>query len=338
MSTDRGGRARWRAWWRRWRSVAWGGVVLVAVLGVVLLVLGPVSWLVAGDTVRSLHGKERADAVNTVRQTVLAGATGATVFAGLVYTARTYLLSRRGQVTERFRTAVQHLASETVELRLGGVYGLEHVLSESSQEHAAVVSVLAAFIRNRTQPEPAPTRDLRPPEERNADRPLPVWGTQPPPDVQAAIDVLARRPERHEPRRVDLRDAVLCGLLLRAFEFDGAPRLDRAFLTYADLRRADLRGARLHGAILNFADLRHAMLRGARLDGAALHQADLRGAGLEEAVLRGADLTGADLRDCTGLTEPQLADALIDESTQLPPALADFAAGRLRDGDAPEPP
>ncbi|WP_274918301.1 hypothetical protein [Streptomyces sp. WZ-12] len=41
----------------------------MTVLGVVPLVLGPVSWLVAGDTVRSLHGRERADAVNAVRQT-----------------------------------------------------------------------------------------------------------------------------------------------------------------------------------------------------------------------------------------------------------------------------
>ncbi|MFF2431689.1 pentapeptide repeat-containing protein [Streptomyces mirabilis] len=310
----------------------------MSVLGAALLVLGPVSWLVAGDTVSSLRGKERADAVNAVRQTVLATVTGATVFVGLFYTVRTYLLSRRGQVTERFRTAVQHLASDTVELRLGGVYGLEHVLSESPQEHVAVVSVLAAFVRHRTRPDPAPAVDLTLPEARNADRPLLPQGTQPPPDIQAAIDVLARRPERHEPRRIDLRDAVLCGLLLRGFEFDGAPRLDRAFLTHADLRRADLRGTRFQGAVLNFADLRQAALHGACLDGALLHQADLRGAGVAGAVLRGTDLTGADLRNCDGLTEEQLRDARIDDSTRLPPGLAEVVARRAQDGGSPTPP
>ncbi|MGI5508613.1 pentapeptide repeat-containing protein [Streptomyces sp. CA-106131] len=338
MSAEGARRARWRVWWRRWRRVAWGGIVVVGVLGAVLLVLGPVSWLVAGDTVSSLRGKERADAVNAVRQTVLATVTGATVFVGLFYTARTYLLSRRGQVTERFRTAIQHLASDTMELRLGGVYGLEHVLSESPHEHAAVVSVLAAFVRHSTRPDPAPAADLTLPETRNAGRPSLPQGTQPSPDVQAAVDVLARRPERHEPRRIDLGDAALCGLFLRGFEFDGAPRLDRVFLTHADLRSADLRGSRLQGAVLNFADLRQAALHGARLDGALLHRADLRGAGVSGAVLKGADLTGADLRNCDGLTEEQLADARIDDSTRLPPALAELAARRAQDDGSPTPP
>lgn len=309
----------------RWRPLAWGGAVVVGGVVAVLLLLGPVSWLVAGGTVRSLQGKDRADAVNAVRQTVLASVGGATVFAGLFYTARGYLLSRRGQVTERFRAAVQHLAADTPELRLGGVYGLEHVLAESAQEHGSVVSVLAAFVRHRTRPDPALGPDLELPEVRNSGRPpLPhgPQGTEPPPDVQAAVDVLARRPQRHEPRRMDLRDAVLPGLLLRGFEFDGAPRLDRALLTSADLRRADLRGAELRGAVLNFTDLRRSLLHGARLDGAHLHRADLRGADLSGAVLTDADLTGADLRECAGLTRDQLAGATTDATTRLPPELA----------------
>lgn len=65
-----------------------GSAAGVAVaLGAILIALGPLSWLVAGDAVRALHGKERADALNAVRQTVLAAMAGTMVLLGLVFTA-----------------------------------------------------------------------------------------------------------------------------------------------------------------------------------------------------------------------------------------------------------
>lgn len=304
---------------------------LLGLIGSVLLILGPLSWLVAGDSVRALKGKDQADALNAVRQTVLAAFAGVTVFASLAYTARTYVLSRRGQVTDRFRSAVEQLASAELEIRIGGIYSLEHVLAESSQDHMAVVSVLAAYIRNRTNA--APVSAGRLPEDRNADRPLPAWGTQPARDVQATIDVLARRPHRHEPRRIDLRGAVLIGLTLRSFEFTEAPRLSPMFLTSADLRRADLRGTDFKRTILNGADLRRAWLHDTRLAGVSLHGADLRETTLTNADLRGADLGAADLRDATGLVAGQLATAFIDAETTLPDELAadPWIAARLAD-------
>ena len=69
--------------------------------------------------------------------------------------------------------------------------------------------------------------------------------------------------------------------------------LSGAYLHGADLRRANLSGANLHAAYLRGADLREANLRGADLFGANLHRADLRGADLHEADLYGADLSGA---------------------------------------------
>ncbi|MEV0317145.1 hypothetical protein ACIBKX_36655 [Streptomyces sp. NPDC050658] len=129
-------------------SLTVGAAVAV---GAILVVLGPVSWWVAGDTVQGLHGKERADALNAVRQTLLAAMGGASVLLGLGYTARTYQLSRRGQVTERFSTAIGQLASDKLEERLGAVYGLEHVMAESPQDHATVVGVLSAFVRENAR-------------------------------------------------------------------------------------------------------------------------------------------------------------------------------------------
>lgn len=321
--------------WRRGCRWVLGLAGAAAVTGGVLLILGPLSWLVAGGSVRALHGKDRADAVNAVRQTVLAAFAGATVFASLAYTARSYVLTRRGQVTERFRASVEQLASPHTEVRLGGIYSLEHVLTESEQDHDAVVGVLAAYVRNRTGaalgPSAGPSAGL--PAVRNAGRPVPEWGTQPPQDVQAAVEVLARRPPRAEARRVDLRGAALVGLSLRAFEFAAPPRLSPMFLTWADLRRADLRGADFQRSILNSADLRAAVLAGARLGGVPLVGADLREANLADADLRDADLGRADLRDATGLTAGQLAGAHLDAGTRLPAELAadPWVAARLAD-------
>ncbi|EAD8625528.1 pentapeptide repeat-containing protein [Listeria monocytogenes] len=75
---------------------------------------------------------------------------------------------------------------------------------------------------------------------------------------------------------------------------------ERANLSYADLRRADLSGANLRGANLSYADLRRADLSGANLRGANLRRAnlsyaDLRRADLSCANLRVANLSYADL-------------------------------------------
>ncbi|EAC9108721.1 pentapeptide repeat-containing protein [Listeria monocytogenes] len=75
---------------------------------------------------------------------------------------------------------------------------------------------------------------------------------------------------------------------------------ERANLSYADLRRADLSGANLRGANLSYADLRRADLSGANLRGANLRRAnlsyaDLSCADLSCANLRVANLSYADL-------------------------------------------
>jgi hypothetical protein len=75
---------------------------LAVVLGMLALLLGPITTWVAGDRVVALRGKDAADAVNAVRQTLLATAAGLAAVVGLAFTARTFYLSRRGQVTDRY--------------------------------------------------------------------------------------------------------------------------------------------------------------------------------------------------------------------------------------------
>jgi uncharacterized protein YjbI with pentapeptide repeats len=218
------------------------------------------------------------------------------VGTGLLYTARNYRLSRRGQVTDRFTIALERLGSSELYVRIGGVHALEHVMRDSADHYHDVIEVLTAFIRDR-----APHRG------RQLDRQLwmhPVTGSvpdlplAPTPDIQAALTALSHRPHRPERQIIDLTGLHLAGA-----------QLDGANLTRAWLDGADLTGAQLDGANLTLAWLDGADLTGARLDGANLTRAFLRGANLTLASLDGANLTGASLDRGVNLTDAFLRGA-----------------------------
>lgn len=91
----------------------------------------------------------------------------------------------------------------------------------------------------------------------------------------------------------DLRGANLEGARFEAMDLRGA-RFDGARLRGASFLQAELAGASFKGA-----DLSKATLRGARLARANFAQAQLSGAHLEYARLEGAVLTDADLRNAS---------------------------------------
>lgn len=308
-------------------------LILFIAVGVTLLALGPLAWLLAGDTVKALDGKDRADGINDVRRTLITAIGGAAAMVAIAYTARTYHLSKRGQVTDRFSRAVAQLASSEVEERLGGIHALEQVMAESPRDHDAVVAILCAFVRRRT---------LIPPTDRvqgAAIRRGPVPQDEEPDfDIDASMTVIARRPVRAEPNRPDLRHVSLPRLSIRAYDFAEAPRLTRMFLTGADLRSADLRGADMRGTIATFADLSGAWLSGADLRRASFSRAIFSGADFRGTLLLRTMLDGADLREVEGLTPEQLSGASIDARTLLPASLASdpWVEARLIDCDVPE--
>jgi hypothetical protein len=170
------------------------------------------------------------------------------------------------------------------------------------------VEVLSAFVRGRTtHPPPRALRRfvwrqnfsarVSQPAGQTLPRPCPAT-SQPAKlsvDVQAAVTVLGRLPERSGMSRGDLSGAFLPGAQLRE----------------ANLTGAQLRGANLSGAVLSKANLTGAQLRGANLAGAVLDGADLTGANLARVILYRADLTDAKLARAVfyraELTEAQLA-------------------------------
>ncbi len=310
------------------------GVLLLflATIGFFVLVLGPLAWLAL--PAKHLHGKEKVDAWNATRQTLLATAIGAGALVGAGFTARTYFLTRRSHLTDRYSRAVAQVASERLTERLGGIYALEHLMRESDRDHETIVELLAAFIRERApryrQVEAADGGEL-------------PWPDQ---DVQAALAVLGRRPVRPEANRISLVGATLDRVDLSGGRFASAnldlatlrgarlvgTNLDGALLRQAQLTWADLSGASALGTDLRGADLSHAWFFSAQLHGARLADATLFGALLADGrfevdgaaatkflgTVRGTGEGGAP----TGLSAEQLASAKTDATTKVPADLA----------------
>ena len=135
------------------------------------------------------------------------------------------------------------------------------------------------------------------------------------PEVQAALDVLARRrmgTDSEESRAVNLAGARLSGARLAGANLAGA-NLAGANLTRSDLTDANLARARLEGAELDEALLLSANLEEARLNKARLRKVKMDNAILKKAALKEADLSGAVLW-AAHLEEADLEQAVIKEA------------------------
>jgi hypothetical protein len=204
----------------------------------------------------------------------------------LLYTVRTYALSRTGQVTERYSTAVGQLGDDKLEIRIGAVYALERISRDSPADQPAAVDVLSAFVRGAA---------ARPDTGHPAD------------DVQAALTVLGRRRRTASERPLNLRGSNLRGIDMQRADLRGA-RLDGADLTGASLIEADLRLAVLCDATLD-----RAKLIAVRLEDATMSGASLRGADLYRAHLLAEQLSDEQLRTCRSIEHlvrcsPDVAD------------------------------
>jgi hypothetical protein len=59
-------------------------------------------------------------------------------------------LNRQGQLTERFTRAVGQLGSDHLDVRLGGIYGLERIARDSDSDRATIAEVLTAYVRSHS--------------------------------------------------------------------------------------------------------------------------------------------------------------------------------------------
>ena len=249
-------------------------------------------------------------------------------------------IAQQGHITDRFSTAVEHLGSAQLPVRLGGIYALWRLIKDSPERDViSVVDILCAFVRHPPHefgqgPDPGASEDGQASAEKAAE----AGSTNKiRPDVQTVLNLIGNKKAVYrqllpDGYRLDLTGAnlalarltdatLLSANLAGADLIDanltgarlGSTNLTNADLTVADLTRAYLTGADLTGADLTGADLTDARLRGASLRDASLGVANLAGANLMDADLAGANLTGAN-----NLTQNQLNSACISKGGEPP--------------------
>jgi Pentapeptide repeats (8 copies) len=271
---------------------------------------------------------------NDARTTLLQGLGGLAVLLAAFYTyqqvqtgRRQLHLAQQGQVTERFTRAIDQLGSDHLDVRLGGIYALERIARDSTDDRATIGEVLTAYIRGHA---PWPPRlDGQPPAEA-AIEDVPELQVRAP-DVQASLTVLGRGGFAEQPRgipgdeldlnRVDLRKAHLLHANLERATLSGA-NLAGALLFNVKLARAALTGVNLAEAQIVACDLARAKLGYTNLEKTYL-VADLSGANLYGANLSGARLGRADLEGA------RLWEAVADGDTKWPPGF-DWVKARVK--------
>jgi hypothetical protein len=348
---------RWAAWPQGIRWLV-GIAAVVLVLAIVWALFVPLPDWLAHHDVGSVTGRPLQTARDAARGRLLTLAAGLLALGALIFTAlnfnllrqnseraddwqrRTYEQAERGQVTDRYTKAVEQLGSDKLDVRIGGIYALGRLASDSDIDRPTVRDVLTAFIREHSREQwplrgPVATsldttrstvRDVfaafirEYSHEQSPSGPAASPHTTRP-DVQAAATVVGGL-DMPPPRLIDLRGAELRGASLVGAHLDDA-NLDNANLDDANLNGAHLHGAYLRGTYLRRtwlygADLSDANLIGAHLSGRNLGDVNLQHAHLELADLKSADLRRADLSG-THLSRADLSDALWPKEVPLPP-------------------
>lgn len=219
--------------------------------------------------------------------------------------ARTQVVTgQQSLLNERYQRATEMIGSQTMAVRLGGIYQLQRIADEHPEQyHIPVSQILCAFVRR--PPEPITNRSN---QSRGPFSHIPA-------DILAALTAIGDRD--HEGRqaielaagyRPDFRDAELPGADLIALNLSLA-LLENANLSGAALLSANLVNSSLWGADLTEADLNDAMLLDAELMYADLTGANFVGADLAGAVLSGATFSDAGQNPALGLTQSQIDNA-----------------------------
>jgi hypothetical protein len=292
----------------------------LVILGLVLIIaVFLLAELIGWFECRGCVPRDIAKATSDARASLLQVAVGVAGAAALYFTWQTYLLGREGRASDNFIKAVDQLGNQTsVHARVGGIVGLGRLLRIATVDgdYWPLMDVLTAFVR-QSVPKAATPR-----------------GTKPSEDIQAAINVLARRshsefPDRIEDSPVDLTQCDLGYLWMGGGHYE-AGQFGDSVLSNADVRGASLRGANFDRADLTGAQFDFAKMMGARIrwvknaQGASFRDADLTDADFEGTDLTGVSLQGAivsraDFSKATFVDPEELAKARGDRTTKLRP-------------------
>src|SRR3954451_16034447 len=135
-------------------STSWRRVLIIGVALVALLVAFRVTIVVAPRAIvwYDLHGRisspqDQVKALNGARVATLQAITGLALVVGTYGTWRRLgineeelRVTRDGQVTERFGRSIDQLGLDKLDVRLGGIYGLERIARNSASDRDSIVA------------------------------------------------------------------------------------------------------------------------------------------------------------------------------------------------------
>lgn len=274
----------------------------LALAGFVLL--ESIEWY---NVATKLEATEQIKAKNEIMRTLAQILGGAFVLTGLYFTAKNVFVSRRGQMTDRFKDALENLGeTDNLLKRIGGIHALESIARDSPKDHWRIMEIFADFIRINTIDSSYTNSKSQILNEKRKPRA----------DIQQVLEAIGRRNRAYlmgENRRLDLSGANLEGADLREANLEGVifkgANLRRAILQKAHLKRADFSGANLENVNLNLADLTNTNF----------HQASLKNAQLRNAILKNTSFAMAQMQEAsfenTYLYKVYLANAVLDEGS-----------------------
>ncbi|MER5459056.1 pentapeptide repeat-containing protein [Micromonospora sp. NPDC002389] len=278
------------------------------------------------------HSGRESDRRSDLGQIVVAGAAiGALLVSavGVIYTGRSVQVAadsvaaardelrlfEQGQANERYSRGVEHLGSESLDVRIGGILALEQFANDVPTRAASVREILNSFISVH-----APRRDVRavpvvPKVSAGGFNPRPVAH-----DTQTALATLGRVGGPISLSYLDLGGAAFSGNYADSWFW--ATDLSSSAAIRANMKGSVFAYSDLSFVFFALTDLRGGNFESANLSGARLERTDLRDANFTNAMLAGATLIGSDLRGAK-ITDDQLAMTVTDASTKLPGAPSD---------------
>lgn len=273
---------------------------LFAILSIPMLIWIPQRQV---QSISPASPKERIEAENSCRETLLKILGGFFVCITAYSTVQNIQNTRNKDIVERFEKAFSQLEDEKqIHIRLGGIYSLQRIAEDAREGswNSLILESLVNFVRgkrsilaNSSQIAAVSSKPLGK---------IPKIDT----DIQAALTVIGKLNEfNHDYNYVvdlsqtDLRYSNFNGASLRRANFNGAA-LDGAKFRSSKLCGATLCGATLCGADLDNADLTEADLTEANFGNfpqANLGGANLRGVNFKRAKLFEADFTNANFHN-----------------------------------------
>ncbi|MDD9799919.1 MAG: hypothetical protein OXU29_05600 [Gammaproteobacteria bacterium] len=120
-------------------------LIICAIFAVAAVAGGYLFWGVAGK----FSGLKAEDLRNLI---FLVGGITATIIAA--WRARVAdkqtQINERGQITERFTKAVEHLGSENIYMRIGALHALERIGHDSENDVVAILRLLSNFVQKQS--------------------------------------------------------------------------------------------------------------------------------------------------------------------------------------------